>query len=209
MSKDKMTKKLTAIQNNHGVNSKNTSFISDDEKSKITKKMHEGKLQFSFFHLDTDDEYFNCGGRDTPWFMSFIDNLKNISKLNKSEFFEQRQHYDVHSIEWGKCTRSSFKISEEVIKQLSEDKPMQFRISQSEGRIHGFMIENTFFVVWLDPEHNLWLIDGYGGVKQFAYPLRPYELILNYNQELQDQLRLKEIENYELMQMLDEYTKAQ
>lgn len=33
----------------------------------------------------------------------------------------------------------------------------QFALSANEhGRVHGFLVEDTFFVRWLDPEHNLY-----------------------------------------------------
>ena len=33
----------------------------------------------------------------------------------------------------------------------------QFALSANEhGRVHGFLVADTFFVRWLDPEHNLY-----------------------------------------------------
>jgi hypothetical protein len=33
----------------------------------------------------------------------------------------------------------------------------QFQTSANEyGRVHGFFSENVFYIVWLDPEHNLY-----------------------------------------------------
>lgn len=33
----------------------------------------------------------------------------------------------------------------------------QFALSANEhGRVHGFLVDDTFFVRWLDPEHNLY-----------------------------------------------------
>ncbi|QXE21583.1 hypothetical protein B6N60_00260 [Richelia sinica FACHB-800] len=35
--------------------------------------------------------------------------------------------------------------------------PYQFQLSSNEyGRVHGFFIENVFYIVWLDPDHLLY-----------------------------------------------------
>jgi len=35
--------------------------------------------------------------------------------------------------------------------------PYQFQISANEyGRVHGFFSENIFYIVWLNPDHNLY-----------------------------------------------------
>ena len=37
------------------------------------------------------------------------------------------------------------------------EKPWQFALSANEhGRVHGFLIQNRFYIVWLDPEHELY-----------------------------------------------------
>lgn len=46
----------------------------------------------------------------------------------------------------------------------------QARISTSQGGIHGFIIGNRFYVVWLDPHHNLYPDERYGGLKIFTPP---------------------------------------
>jgi hypothetical protein len=36
-------------------------------------------------------------------------------------------------------------------------KGWQFSLSANEhGRVHGFLVENVFFIRWLDPDHNLY-----------------------------------------------------
>ena len=38
--------------------------------------------------------------------------------------------------------------------QLRSIEAFQFQVSQGEyGRVHGFFIDTTFFVVWMDPGH--------------------------------------------------------
>ena len=40
--------------------------------------------------------------------------------------------------------------------ELDED-AWQFSLSSNEhGRVHGYFVGNIYFIVWLDPEHNLY-----------------------------------------------------
>lgn len=42
-------------------------------------------------------------------------------------------------------------------KQLRSKEPWQFEITKSQhGRVHGILIDDVFFVVWIDPCHNLY-----------------------------------------------------
>jgi hypothetical protein len=61
-----------------------------------------------------------------------------------------------HDIEWEDAgvTEESFGLNNE--EQLV-DKPYQFSITQSMyGRVHGFFIEDIFFIRWIDKDHNLY-----------------------------------------------------
>ena len=43
-------------------------------------------------------------------------------------------------------------------------------IDKSSGRVIGVIINNVFYVVWLDPHHNLIDSEGYGTVKKYSAP---------------------------------------
>lgn len=42
----------------------------------------------------------------------------------------------------------------------------QIRISKSKGGIHGVFNGNIFYVIWLDPLHNMYPDDKYGGLRK-------------------------------------------
>ena len=46
----------------------------------------------------------------------------------------------------------------------------QFRISKSKGRVIGIKIDNVFYIVYLDPFHNLINSEGYGKQKKQPPP---------------------------------------
>ncbi len=60
-----------------------------------------------------------------------------------------------HPIKWRETTEPhGFRIPNE--KELVTI-PYQFSLSTNEhGRVHGFFIEDVFYIVWLDPNHNLY-----------------------------------------------------
>jgi hypothetical protein len=59
-----------------------------------------------------------------------------------------------HSIDWNQTTETGFGLvhEEQLVSQ-----PYQFQLSSNEyGRVHGFFIDNVFYIVWLDPDHLLY-----------------------------------------------------
>jgi hypothetical protein len=59
-----------------------------------------------------------------------------------------------HTIDWPDTSEGAFGIPEE---EQVVDTPYQFSLSSNEhGRVHGFFIGEVFYVVWLDPEHQLY-----------------------------------------------------
>ena len=77
--------------------------------------------------------------------MTLQDLLKNRSKSLRC-----------HPIDWKDTTEPyGFGIPNE--EKIVLDPPYQFQISANEhGRVHGFFRDNVFYIVWLDPDHNLY-----------------------------------------------------
>lgn len=44
----------------------------------------------------------------------------------------------------------------------------QIRISTSKGGIHGVFYEDVFYIVWLDPLHNMYPNDRFGGLRKIS-----------------------------------------
>lgn len=112
----------------------------------------------------------------------------------------QRNHYDVHSHDFvNTAYHYADRLPEGYFEQLGEDQCIQFRLSSSGRRVHGFMIDNTFYVLWLDPHHNMYPDQRFGGLKFFNAPLTPY-------QELQIELEEWKKKHADLESILDELT---
>jgi len=63
-----------------------------------------------------------------------------------------------HAIDWSKTTRpAGFTHLNLTLREQIADDAWQFSISSNQyGRVHGFIVQSVFYVVWLDPEHKLY-----------------------------------------------------
>jgi hypothetical protein len=113
-------------------------------------------LGFSFKYLQTQNEKFSICDRDANYLAAFLERLRDLSTLTAQEVKMNRsQSLRCHPIKWGETTEpNGFGIPNE--KELVTI-PYQFSLSTNEhGRVHGFFIEDIFYIVWLDPNHNLY-----------------------------------------------------
>ena len=113
-------------------------------------------LGFSFKYLQTQNEKFSIRDRDPNYFTAFLERLRDLSTLTAQELKMNRiQSLRCHPIKWRETTEpNGFGIPNE--KELVTI-PYQFSLSTNEhGRVHGFFIEDVFYIVWLGPNHNLY-----------------------------------------------------
>lgn len=162
----------------------------------------DGKFTFSFACFSRENELFNLGGKaddDTVggrWFLELMDCLKSVSNKTIPEL--KNSPHELHPIDW-RTTNTAPPNNNEQLEYW------QFRINKSKGRVIGFLIDAVFYVVWLDPYHNLTDSEGYGGVNEFAKPKSEYEYqedrILELKAEIET-LRLKLSEQNELLELM-------
>lgn len=113
-------------------------------------------LGFSFKYLQTHNEKFSIRDRDANYFIILLERLRDLSTLTAQEVKMNRsQSLRCHPIKWRETTEpNGFGIPNE---QELVTIPYQFSLSTNEhGRVHGFFIEDMFYIVWLDPNHNLY-----------------------------------------------------
>ena len=116
------------------------------------EEQHLDLVKFSFKYLILDNETFSYQDRESPYFISFIERMKHICAMKCQELkYPTVKALRNHYIDWDSTSQSSFGFKNE--EQLV-DRPFQFGISGNEhGRIIGFFIDSTFYVVWFDPNH--------------------------------------------------------
>jgi len=123
--------------------------------NRLDVKIPEG-ISFSFRYYQDDKDKFSIGGRDGKYLASLLRRLRDLSQLNAQEVINnQSKSLRCHGIVWKNTTEASgFGIPNE---DILINVPYQFQISANEyGRVHGFFSENVFYIVWLDPDHNLY-----------------------------------------------------
>lgn len=104
-------------------------------------------LLFSFRFLDRFHKAFNLGDTERPWFMTLLDVLKDVSGLTRHRLaVELKDHYRYHPHNWEKA-RFKYDLDEELLTQVE---CVQFFLTKGNGRVHGFIVGNRFYVVWLD-----------------------------------------------------------
>ncbi|MDZ8257764.1 hypothetical protein [Nostoc sp. ChiQUE01b] len=84
-----------------------------------------------------------------------VDRLKALSSLTAQELLVNRSStLRCHPIKWEDISERAFGLPNE--EQLV-DIPYQFSISSNKhGRVHGFFLDEIFYIVWLDPNHLLY-----------------------------------------------------
>ncbi|MDO6708799.1 hypothetical protein [Photobacterium sp. 1_MG-2023] len=121
-------------------------------------KNEEGAMIFSFKHLQLEHPQgkFCIKAKDGNYLSKFLGRLKDVSQQKANELRQSGgKALRAHTIDWEHTSeKSGFNHLNEQLQALT---PYQFQLSANEhGRIHGFFIDNVFYAVWLDPNHELY-----------------------------------------------------
>lgn len=112
-------------------------------------------VNFSFKYLQTDHEKFVCSAHDAGYYLEVFKRIKDVCTIKKMELMQSgSKALRFHKINWDDTTEDGFGFPNE---EQVVDTPYQFSISSNEhGRVHGFFILTTFYIVWLDKNHALY-----------------------------------------------------
>ena len=114
-------------------------------------------LRFSFKYLDlySNPKFAITRCRD-GYVEKFLCRLRDLSSLSVKDFRTKKsQSLKIHRITWSETSEVPGFSS--LNEQLRDEEAWQFHITKNEhGRVHGISIDNTFFVVWIDPDHLLY-----------------------------------------------------
>lgn len=120
-----------------------------------SKKLRSKGISFSFKYYQNSHHKFSCDNRNSTYWLTLVERLKALSSLSNQELLVNRsQTLRCHPIKWEDTSENGFGLPNE--EQLV-DTPYQFSLSSNEyGRVHGFLIDEVFYIVWLDPDHLLY-----------------------------------------------------
>ena len=127
---------------------------------------HE-KVLFSFEAVEKN-EYFNLDGTCQNWAADLFDTMQKVSRIALKDIYAGKYSgktspFRIHRHEDAKppCKLPSNILLEDM---------WQIRISISTGGLHGIFFDNIFYVIWFDPQHNLYPDKNHGGLKKVIPP---------------------------------------
>jgi len=127
---------------------------SSEIKPSLIKTPPKG-VSFSYKYLQIDHHKFTLAGRESAYFLALLERFRDISSFTAQELMCNRSSaLRCHPIDWDDTTEECFGFpGEEQIVST----PYQLSVSSNEhGRVHGFFINEIFYIVWLDPDHKLY-----------------------------------------------------
>ena len=142
------------------------------------KTVAEERLRVSFEYIDWESEEFFFHGMEIKYYQKFFDCIETIKSSKEKQITEQthpslspksifnsgtaiKNSFPEHIIEKIKSKVFVETRDEETSKAKANEiasRAFEVRVTKNYGRIHGFIWNNTFNIVWLDPAHNLYSI---------------------------------------------------
>ena len=120
-------------------------------------------IVFSFKALEFN-KYFNLDMTCPNWSLDLFKMLISISSVSKRALIQgEYRTYRVHD-------HSNANPPCDLPRNVSLKDFYQIRISQSKGGIHGVFVDNIFYVMWIDPLHNMYPDNRFGGLREVSPP---------------------------------------
>jgi hypothetical protein len=118
--------------------------------------IEDGLLRFSFKHLHLHGPKFRVADCKDGYLERLLERLRDLCLMKIKEFRTTRSNaLRSHAIDFSESTEpNGFSHLNE---QLRTEQAWQFEITSNEhGRIHGLLIDDTFYAAWVDPKHKLY-----------------------------------------------------
>ncbi|MBS9384425.1 MAG: hypothetical protein HEQ24_09370 [Dolichospermum sp. BR01] len=148
------------------------SIIADQD----AKSVAEEHLRVSFNYLDWDSEEFFFHGMEIKYYQKFFDCISTIESSTEKQITEQTHPSLSPKSIFNSQTSIRDSFPNEIIAQIKNklfvqtrdeessldqareiaSRAFEVRLGKNYGRIHGFIWNNTFNIVWFDPAHNLY-----------------------------------------------------
>ncbi|HEY5556293.1 hypothetical protein [Acetobacterium sp.] len=115
------------------------------------KKNH---IVFSFEAVDTGgkyNKYFNLDGSCIRWASDMMKVFNEVSKMGRADVSSGRLNGALR-IHPHDPKKADFQPPDGI----ESSDFMQIRFGVSKGGVHGVFYENIFYVIWFDPQHNMY-----------------------------------------------------
>lgn len=113
----------------------------------------DNRISFSFQYIREKNNKFKYSEKESQYFLKLIERLTEVCLMTKSCLVTNNSKaLRSHKIKWWDTTENGFGLASEF-----NEEAFQLSISSNEhGRIHGFYVDSIFYIVWLDPKHELY-----------------------------------------------------
>lgn len=125
------------------------------------------RLLFSFAAIQKND-FFNLDGTCQNWAADLFDSLQKASQIKLTDVYAGK--YSGKTSPFRIHSHAGIGKTCAIPDGVDIEDMWQIRISQSKGGIHGIFSENVFYIIWFDPQHNLYPDKKHGGVKKIIPP---------------------------------------
>lgn len=122
----------------------------------IRKEKVDSELRFSFKFFDASDSELCPRVFPDTYIHTLMERLKDLSSWTIQQFTQQRHKVlRNHQHKWEETSRpEGFKHLNAYLRSYPG---WQFQLTANEhGRVHGIIIADTFYVIWLDRDHKLY-----------------------------------------------------
>jgi len=129
-------------------------------------RVDQRSTTFSLRYLDPTNEKFKLDDCCDSFFRHLLRKMKDYGNLSIDEFRDENIDPHRHRITFENSTeKDGFPFTED---DVGSDEAWQFPLAEgSPGskeaawRVHGFIRDSVFYIVWLDHSHRLFLDGGY------------------------------------------------
>lgn len=111
------------------------------------------EVLLSFKHLSLNDK-LTPKGKGDDYFAVTLERLKEACRLTPHEMKQSGRQWRCHTIKWEETSEP--KGYDLMPPAFRDSEPMQISLGKADGRLHGFFVGNTFYVVWFDAHHKLY-----------------------------------------------------
>ncbi|WP_343641452.1 hypothetical protein [Roseateles sp.] len=123
----------------------------------VHRGLPDNLMKFSFRLLQTTRKFGLEPAADAKRYLQqLLSRLQAISSLQVNEFRASKaKALRAHRHRWLATTEAQGFPS--LSSEWDDHEAWQFQLSANEhGRVHGILVDEVFYVVWLDPEHRLY-----------------------------------------------------
>lgn len=124
------------------------------------------QIVVSFKHLDLhSNPKFSTSHCESGYVIKLLERLRALNQTELRSFRIPGNALRSHEINFSETTEPGGFTS--LNPQLRGCEPWQCQITSNEhGRLHGILIDDTFYIVWIDPCHLLYSQNDWCGVHQ-------------------------------------------